>query len=82
MLCAWTWREHTMAGDNVEARVIEEAFEERVRVLFMGLATNLGDMPVSHKTEQQCIDTFKTGLNTAKKARRLALDAVGNVLPA
>ena len=70
------------ASDNVEAIAIEEAYEERVRLLFIGLATNLGDMPVTHRTEQQCVDQFKTGLKTAKRARQLALDVVGAPLTA
>jgi len=69
-------------SDNVEATAIDEAYQERVRALFIGLATNLGDMPVSHKTEQQCVELFKTGLNTAKRAKRLALDVVGAAPPA
>ena len=60
-----------------DREAIEEAYEERLHLLFIGLATNLGDMPVSHRTEQQCIDIFKTGLKTAKRARQLALDIVG-----
>jgi hypothetical protein len=41
--------------------------------LFNVLATNLGDMPVTHRTEQQCVEMFKAGFNNAKKAKQFAL---------
>jgi hypothetical protein len=62
------------AGNSVEAAAIEAAYEARIQTLFMGLATNLGDAPAS---EQQNVDRFTKGLNTAKRARQLALNAVG-----
>jgi hypothetical protein len=60
-------------ADSPEVTAIEEAYHDRMQLLFAGLATNLGDKV---KTEQQCIDTFKTGFNTAKKARQMALAVV------
>jgi hypothetical protein len=62
------------AGNSVEAAAIEAAYEARIQTLFLGLATNLGDAPAS---EQQNVDRFTKGLNTAKRARQLALNAVG-----
>jgi hypothetical protein len=67
---------------NVEADAIEAAYEAHVRTLFVALTTNLGDMPVSRQTEKQCVDRFKTGLNTARRARRLALGVAGAEIPA
>ena len=60
------------AGNSVEAAAIEAAYKARVETLFMGLATNLGDAPAS---EQQNVDRFTKGLNTARRARQLALNA-------
>jgi hypothetical protein len=65
------------SNSSPEVSAIEDAYEERIHLLFVGLATNLGDMPNSHKTEQQCVDMFKAGLNMAKKAKQLALAVVG-----
>jgi hypothetical protein len=57
-------------ADSPEVIAIEDAYHERIQLLFTGLATNLGD---KQKTDQQCVDMFKTGFNIAKKARQLAL---------
>jgi hypothetical protein len=67
------------AANSAEAAAIEAAYEARVQALFLGLATNLGDAPTS---EQQSVDRFTKGLNTAKRARQLALDVVGAEVPA
>lgn len=56
-----------------EANAINSAFEEHVGVLFKGFVTNLGDASASHKTDQQCLDAFTTGLNVARKAKQMAL---------
>ncbi len=61
------------ASTSKEADVIKTAYEERVRALFIGLATNLGD----GSTEQQSVDRFKRGLDTARRARELAMNVVG-----
>ena len=67
------------AGNSVEAAAIEAAYKARVETLFMGLATNLGDAPAS---EQQNVDRFTKGLNTARRARQIALNVVGAEMPA
>ena len=56
-----------------EASAVNGAFEEQVGTLFKGLVVNLGDAAVTHKTDQQCLDMFTTGLNLARKARQMAL---------
>lgn len=66
------------ASNSVEAGAIEAAYQARVQALFLGLATNLGDAPTS---EQQSVDRFTKGLNTAKRARQLALDVVEATVP-
>jgi hypothetical protein len=58
-----------------EANAIEAAFEGEVQTLFKGLVTNLADAPISHKTDQQCLEMFITGLNLARKAKQLAFTA-------
>jgi hypothetical protein len=65
-------------SDKPEVAAIEAAYRARVETLFTGLATNLGDQ----LAEQQSVDRFAKGLNTAKRARRLALDVVGAAAPA
>lgn len=67
------------ASKSVEAAAIEAAYKARVEALFLGLATNLGDAPTS---EQQNVDRFTKGLNTAKRARQLALNVVEAEMPA
>jgi hypothetical protein len=59
-----------------EADAIEAAFEGQVQTLFKVLATNLGDAPVTHKTDQQCVAIFTAGLVIARKAKQLALAAI------
>ena len=66
------------AGSSVEAAAIEAAYQARIQTLFTGLATNLGDAPTS---EQQSVDRFTKVFNTAKRARQLALTAVGAEMP-
>ena len=63
-----------MADSNgsPEASAVDEAYHDRIGSLFNVLATNLGDMPVTHRTEQQCVEMFKAGFNNAKKAKQLA----------
>jgi len=71
--------EDSMADSNAnpEASAIEEAYNERISSLFGVLVTNLGDKPATHSTEQQCVDKFKAGLNNLRKAKQLALAALG-----
>ena len=61
------------SNSNPEASAIDDAYHDRIGSLFNVLATNLGDMPVTHRTEQQCVEMFKAGFNNAKKAKQLAL---------
>ena len=63
-------------NSNPEAGAIEDACHDRIESLFNVLTTNLGDMPVTHRTEQQCVEMFKAGFNNARKARQLALAVV------
>ena len=56
-----------------EASAVDIAFEDHVQFLFKTLVTNLGDAAVTHKTDQQCLDIFTTGLNRARKAKEMAL---------
>jgi hypothetical protein len=67
----------TDTNSSPEASAIEDAYHERIGSLFGVLATNLGDMPVTHSTEQQCVDKFKAGFNNLRKAKQLALAALG-----
>jgi hypothetical protein len=64
-----------------EVTAIEAAYGAQVQTLFKTLISNLGDEPVSHQTDQQCVDKFIAGLNVAKRARQLALNVVTAALP-
>jgi hypothetical protein len=64
------------ADNSPEATAIEVAYEAQVQALFKSLITNLGDEPVSHQTDQQCVDKFTAGLNIAKRAKQLALNVI------
>ena len=59
-----------------EATAIEAAYDDQVQALFKVLFINLGNEPVSHETDQQCVAKFTAGLNVAKRAKDLALKAV------
>jgi hypothetical protein len=65
-----------------ETAAIEAAYRAQVELLFKSLITNLGDQVVSHQSDQQSLDKFKVGLNIAKRARQLALNAIGPASPA
>jgi hypothetical protein len=67
------------ASSKTEAAAIEAAYEAQVRTLYLALTTNLGDAPTS---EQQSVDRFTKGINTAKRARQLALNVMGADVPA
>ena len=69
------------SGNSPEATAIEVAYEAQVQALFKSLITNLGDEPVSHQTDQQCVDKFTAGLNIAKRAKQLALNVLRPALP-
>ena len=65
-----------------ETAAIEAAYRAHVELLFKSLVTNLGDQVVSHQSDQQSLDKFKVGLNIAKRAKQLALNAVVSASPA
>jgi len=69
-------------SNSPEAAAIEAAYQAHVELLFKSLVTNLGDQVVSHQSDQQSLDKFKAGLNIAKRAKRLALNAVAPALAA
>jgi hypothetical protein len=63
-------------SNSPETAAIEAAYRTQVELLFKSLVTNLGDQVVSHQSDQQSVDKFKVGLNIAKRAKQLALNAV------
>jgi len=69
-------------SNSPEAAAIEAAYQAHVELLFKSLVTNLGDQVVSHQSDQQSLDKFKAGLNIAKRAKQLALNAVAPALAA
>ena len=60
-------------SNSPEVSAIEDAYHDHLGSLFGVLTTSLGTMPVTHRTEQQCVEMFKAGFNNAKKAKQLAL---------
>ena len=66
-------------NSSPEVSAIEDAYHDHIGSLFNVLATNLGSIPVTHKTEQQCVEMFKAGFNNVKKAKQLALAVVAAV---
>jgi hypothetical protein len=68
-------------GASPEAVAIESAYEAQVQALFKVLVTNIGDEPVSHQTDQQCLDKFIAGLSVAKRAKQLALSVAPSPTP-
>jgi hypothetical protein len=69
-------------SSSQETAAIEAAYRAHVELLFKSLITNLGDQVVSHQNDQQSLDKFKVGLNIAKRAKQLALNAVAPASPA
>jgi len=67
-------------SNSPEAAAIEAAYRAHVELLFKSLVTNLGDQVVSHQSDQQSLDKFKAGLNIAKRAKQLALNAFAPAL--
>ena len=61
------------SSSGSEASAIEEAYADEVKELFKILFTNLIDAPAA---DQQSAARFAAGLNTAKRARELALAAI------
>jgi hypothetical protein len=68
------------ASSTPEAAAIDAAYQDQVKLLFSGLCTNLSQQPVTHQTDQECVDKFTAGFQVAKRARQLALNAVGTGL--
>jgi hypothetical protein len=59
-----------------DQETIREAYDERLRAMFIPLCVNLGDAPVTSQTEAQCVERFTKGLKAARRARELALGVV------
>jgi len=55
-----------------EAQIIAAAFEERVKELFKSLAESI----YTGEAERATADRFRRGLQSARRARALALEAV------
>jgi hypothetical protein len=68
------------ASDNPEVDAINDAFHDRMCVLFGVLVGNLIDTADVHGGERKSIDRFSKGLGFTRRARELALEAV-KVLP-
>ena len=64
-------------GGSPEAAAIEAAYGAQIQLLFSKLVTNIVDEPTTHGTDQQSLDRFTKGLTIARRARQLALNAVG-----
>jgi hypothetical protein len=70
------------APSKAEVATIEAAYQDQVKRLFGVLCTNLSQEPVTHQTDQQCLDKFTNGFQVAKRARELALTVVGPAVSA
>jgi hypothetical protein len=70
------------ATSTPEVGAVESAYQDQIKLLFSTLCTNLSQQPVTHQTDQQCVDRFTAGFQVAKRARVLALDVVGAASPA
>jgi hypothetical protein len=62
---------------NPEIKAIELGYVEHVKALFIALTTKLINAPVTHATDRQSANEFALAVGIAKRARRMALDAVG-----
>jgi hypothetical protein len=60
-----------------EGALIQAAYQDQVKALFAALFVNLQQAPITHMSDQQCVDKFGTGIKIAKRARDLALNALG-----
>jgi hypothetical protein len=61
--------------NSADLAAIESAYEDRIRTLYNGLATNLRDGAKAQINEKEAVERFRAGLNTARRARELALAA-------
>jgi hypothetical protein len=64
------------ASDNPEVDAINDAFHDRMCLLFGVLVGNLIDTADVHGGEQKSIERFSKGLVFTRRARELALEAV------
>jgi hypothetical protein len=71
-----------MASPSPEASAIEAAYQDHIHALFQTLLKNLIDQPNSQETDPECVSRFVAGLNIGKRAKQLALTAVGGTAPA
>jgi hypothetical protein len=62
---------------NTEITAIESAYVDHLKGLFIALATKLINQPVTHATDRQIAGEFALAVTTAKRAKQLAVDAVG-----
>jgi hypothetical protein len=69
-------REGSEPNDGLEAAAIEDAYLASLKTLFVNLAANHGNEPVTHERDQQYVERFVLGMKTARRARELALNAV------
>ena len=58
-------------SSDLEADAIDDAFKEKIGDLFKNLVTGLID-----GREQKSVEGFSNGINYARRARELALDAL------
>lgn len=63
-------------SDDVELDAIDDAFKDKLKDLFGKLVTNLMVTTDGRGGEQKSADQFATGLDFARRAREIALDAV------
>ena len=72
-----------MPQASSEADLIDSAYEDEIKLLYKnllgGLSADGGQS--SPGDEQQCLQRFKAGLTLARRARELALSAVGTARP-
>ncbi len=68
------------ASNYPEVDAINDAFHDRMCLLFGVLVGNLIDNADEHGGEQKSIDRFSKGLGFTRRAKELALEAV-KVLP-
>jgi hypothetical protein len=54
------------------------AFDDKIEDLFKTLFDNLAAVPVTHQTDQACLDAFARGLDLARKAKQLALSRIAS----
>jgi len=63
-------------SDDLELDAIDDAFQDKLKDLFGKLVTNLMVTTDGGGGEQKPADQFAVGLEFARRARQIALDAV------